>query len=170
LLAGYGGHAVGNPLYTSPVTYDGNQWQTLTIKTGGVLLSPGKSYVIGLTISDPLDYAASVGYAAFGLTHTDYTEKNGGGFVFSNNGNQGLASLNGPWHPYQNFGDLAFTATFSNPDGSASVPLPAEVAPNPLSWDDPLASVPESGSVATWISLSLLGLVAIWRTREARVS
>jgi len=169
LVAGFGGSAVGNPLFISPtLTYDGSAWGAVSVDThqadnggtvhpNGIALVPGQAYVIGLTMADSGNYDASSGYASFGLTHSDYSAKNGGGFVFSNTGDGGLDSLTLPWNPYQNFGDLVFTASFTLPAGTEPGDLP----------DQPTQSVPDGGASVSLLSLGFLGLTVLRRSRKS---
>jgi hypothetical protein len=127
-LQGNGGQATGTPLYLSStsIPFSGTGvFQAVTINTGGVTLTPGSDYVIGLTISDPADYAASSGTASWGaLLFQHPANDGGGGFVFYNNGGTFGALNTSVWDTFSDFGDVAFKADFSG----SGVPEPAAIS------------------------------------------
>ena len=81
----------------------------VTVNTGGVALTSGSNYVILLTALDGDD-------AVWGDTqYQHYAGDGGGGFAYSNN-----SSPAGTWDDGADFGDLAYSASFS----SAVAPTP----------------------------------------------
>jgi len=118
LLGGGGGGGTGVPLWVSPsLFFNGNgAFQAVTVTTPGVPLVVGSPYVMALTVSDPVDYAASTGTTHWGIwtfNHAPASASGGGGFAFYNNANFGIGSLTaGPWDNDTDFGDLAFKADF----------------------------------------------------------
>jgi hypothetical protein len=119
--------AVGPALYASPtsivLTADGN-FDAVTVTTGGTALTAGSNYVMLLTISNPSDFAATTGTFNWGLISSNgLPNDGGGGFNFYNNGNNIGALNTSPWDDFGNFGDAAFTATFT----SGVVPEPSSV-------------------------------------------
>jgi hypothetical protein len=118
--------AVGPALYASPssivLTADGN-FDPVTVTTGGTTLTAGDQYVILLTVSNPSDFNATTGQFLWGLASSQNGLPNdgGGGFNFFNNGSDFGEINNGQWDDFENFGDLAFKATFT----SASIPEPS---------------------------------------------
>jgi len=129
-LQGNGGQATGAPLYLSStsIPFSGTgAYQAITIDTGGVTLTPGSDYVIGLTISDPADYAASSGVTSWGAVLFQHPANDGGGgFVFYNMSEGGtFSALNtSVWDTFGDFGDVAFKADFSG----GTVPEPAAIS------------------------------------------
>jgi len=128
LLGGSGGgRASGSALYSSgvPITFDSGDgsFQPLTVDTGGVSLIPGNHYVAFLTVSNPIDYAASTGALHWGLTAygSHFPGDGDGGFAFYNNGSNFDALTANNWDgSAYDFGDLAWQANF--------VPAPATLA------------------------------------------
>lgn len=130
LLGGGGGGAIGAALFSTPsqvFTGDGTG-QAVTINTGGVNLVGGNSYVALFTVSDPVDYANSIGnVSSWGIVPSHVAGNGGGGFVFYDNGNN-IAALNTTaWSHYGDFGDLAWTANF-RPGPNNAVPEPGTLA------------------------------------------
>jgi hypothetical protein len=116
-------------------------FQAVNINTGGVSLTSGNQYVALLTVSDPVDYANSNGTSVWGRTYTHNGNNGGGGFVFYNNGNNPGALNSNAWDNFADFGDLAWRANFRAGNNA----------------------VPEPGSVAMLIGMSISGLVAVRR-------
>ena len=127
-MTGHGGGAVGNPLYLgtsflfSPPERP-NGWVPLTFNFGanGLVLNPGDHYVVGFTISDPADYAASHGYVEFQEVpnrNPFYAQLPAGidgygGAVYDNNGNNFSALNTTVWDTGGDTGDYAFEADFT---------------------------------------------------------
>jgi PEP-CTERM motif len=120
--------AVGPALYTSsPITLGptGGAFVPVTANTGGVALTPGNDYVALFTVSgpDPTDFSNSIGTDAWGDILFNHVAGNGGGgFNFYNDGNNFAALNTTSWDDYADFGDSAWTATFT------AVPEPASLA------------------------------------------
>jgi hypothetical protein len=134
--------ATGPALYTSPDTVfvDTGTFQTVTVNTGGIALTPGASYVALLTTSDPGSIAgnnSSLDLFEMGLTGFFMHQPNngGGGFNFYNNSSSSQINTT-PWDDFADNGDLAWTATFTT-------------------------AVPEPGSL-TLLALGAAGLLG-WR-------
>jgi hypothetical protein len=113
--------ATGSPLFSTPETLVGTgAFAAETINTGGVDLTAGQAYVI--LFNDPTEGGA---HASFGLT--DHEAGDGGGglnFAFL-----GPVPTNGNWHnDAEDFGDLAFSATFTAPAVASPVPEPGSLA------------------------------------------
>lgn len=125
-VTGTNGGAIGSPLYLSPAfSYSpaprvANPWAgpwtplTATIPGQGISLDPGQAYVIGVTLSDPVNYAASTGEIEFQNVPPYQipagTATGGGEAVWDNNGND-FAELNtAPWSTWGNIGPLSFVA------------------------------------------------------------
>jgi len=137
-LIGNGGGAVGNPLYmSSPFLFSPpnrpNGWVPLsaTIGGNGITLAPGQPYVMGFTISNPADFAASQGAIEFQYlsvrTPPSPVPANvnfgSGGVVWLNNGNY-FPSLNTAiWSTWGDIGAMAFSAHFT-----VVVPEPSSAA------------------------------------------
>ena len=127
-LTGQGGAAVGSPLFLGP-SFDfsppsrPNGWTPLTAALGGIglALTPGDKYVMGITLSDPVDYAASQGDIEFKLVpnrNPNYSELPAGvdgygGAVWDNNGNDFAALTTSSWDTWGDVGDYAFKADFT---------------------------------------------------------
>lgn len=133
LLGGGGGQAIGDPLFASSTfRFNGNltqSFQPVTVSTGLLHLNPGASYVALLTLADPVNFGSSTGAARFGLVRRGAPANDGGGgFVFDNmNLELGLAEISArPWDNFENFGDLAWSASFSGLQNTA--PEPATLA------------------------------------------
>ena len=161
LVAGEGGRPIGSYLFMTPSLEfkPGNTaWQEVRVTIpSGLTLDPGYAYVAGFTMCDWPDYTASIGHVSFGLNiNTTYHDSYGGDFVFSNNGDGGLGSLEFPWHSYQNFGDLVFKADFTDMGNSITV-IPDK---NPI-------SAPDGGSSVMLLSLGFLGLTGLRRMRKS---
>jgi hypothetical protein len=126
-LFGQGGRAVGSPLYLSPgFVYSPpprpNGWAPLTANiAGGVALTAGQHYVMGFTLSDPADYAASSGDIECQFVPARNPNYNpppippgvdfgGGGAVWQNNGNNFAAINTTTWDTWGDIGVMAFTA------------------------------------------------------------
>jgi hypothetical protein len=138
-MTGKGGGAIGNPVYLSssfqfapPDGGFGGPWVPLTATIGGsgLTLNPGQDYVLGFTVSNPTDYAASSGDIEF----QELPARNpyepplppgavdgGGGAVWDNNGNNFGALDTATWDTWGDTGDLAFTADFAVPDASSTM-------------------------------------------------
>lgn len=144
LYGGEGGTAVGPTLHLgSPITLvPTGGFEEVLLDVGGVPVTPGSSYVLGLTISDPADFNASTGKSVWGIigNHVSGLKSGGGGFVFFNNLDQIGELETVPWDNFIDLGDLAFKATFSPP-------------------------VPEAGSSLAFLALGLFGLT--YATRRA---
>jgi len=138
-LTGNGGGAVGNPLYlSSSFSFSPpprpNGWSPLTANPGGsgLTLNPGQHYVLGFTLSDPGDFAASFGDIEFQTVPArdpNYSpapiprgvDFGSGGAVWLNNGNNFAALNTTVWDTWADIGVIAFTAHF------AVVPEPASI-------------------------------------------
>jgi len=159
LVAGEGGRPIGSALSMTPLEFKpgDNSWHVVKAEIpGGLTLVPGYAYVAGFTMCDPPDYTASIGHVSFGLNiDSTYHASHGGDFVFSNNGDGGLGSLEFPWHSYQNFGDLVFKADFTDMGNSITV-IPDK---NPI-------PAPDGGSSVMLLSLGFLGLTGLRRMRK----
>jgi hypothetical protein len=139
-MTGKGGGAIGNAFYLGPSFQfdppDGGfngPWTALTATIGGsgLTLNPGQDYVLGFTVSNPSDYAASSGDIEF----QEVPARNpyepplppgaggGGGAVWDNNGNNFGALNTATWDTWGDTGDLAFTADFTTavPDVSSTM-------------------------------------------------
>ena len=118
LLGAGGGGATGSALFGSSSfnIFSTGDFNPVSVSTGGVLLTPGAQYVAFLTISNGSDYANSSGESVWGLIPGSHVANNGGGgFVFYNNANDfGLLNTTA-WDNFEDFGDLAWKAEFSNP-------------------------------------------------------
>jgi hypothetical protein len=136
-LIGHGGGAVGNPLYMSapfqfspPNRPDGWVPLSATIGGNGLVLTPGQRYVMGFTISNPADYAASQGSIEFqclAVRHPPFpvpahVNFGSGGAVWLNNSNNFIALNTTVWDTWGDIGAMAFTAHFT------VVPEPSSVA------------------------------------------
>ena len=109
--------ATGDPLFAGAATAitataDFVPYQT---PTPGTALTPGE-YVLLLTASNPPDYQASTGRAAFGVTRGDAYD--GGDFVYLNSGPTMPAVPPAPW-TYIPSADLAFRADLAVPEPAA---------------------------------------------------
>jgi PEP-CTERM motif len=114
-VASWTGSRAGTLLYTSsPVDYPNTGNTGLSFNTGGLVLTPGGSYVAFLSVSE--HYGASSGEAYVSQGNNGVP---GGGFVYSNNsgdfGSLFTTDWSGPAQP-----DFAFSATFNG----AAVPEP----------------------------------------------
>ncbi len=127
--------ATGPALFSTPFTIVGTGgFEAETINTAGVALTPGQAYVI--LFNDPDKNGAQ---ATFGLTD-HVAGDGGGGFNYSLTGDPN----DGAWDEHlKDFGDLAFSASFTAPAGSP---------------------VPEPGSLAL-LGTGLLGAVGMVRRR-----
>lgn len=129
-LTGNGGQATGSALFTSaPITDvgDGN-FHSITVNTGGVTLSAGAQYVAFFTISGPDagDQGSTSGTDYWGLVPLPHVATGGrGGLVFDDNPTYGDLT-SGPWSTSDDFGDSAWTATFTG--AGAALPEPASLA------------------------------------------
>ena len=130
-LTGHGGGAVGNALYLSPSFVFSppprpGGWVPLTASIGGngLTLNPGQNYVMGFTLSDPVDYAASQGDIEFQSVPARNPNYNpppipasvdfgSGGAVWLNNGNNFTALNTTIWDTWGDIGVMAFTAHFT---------------------------------------------------------
>jgi len=124
-MTGQGGGAVGNPIYLgssflfSPPARP-NGWVPLTVNFGGsgLTLNPGDHYVIGFTLSDPTDYAASLGDIEFQEVpnrNPNYAQlpvgiDGYGGAMWDNNSNNISAINTTIWDTWGDTGDYAFKA------------------------------------------------------------
>jgi hypothetical protein len=130
-ITGSGGRALGSALYLSPSLVFSppprpNGWIPLTanIGAGGLTLSPGQHYVMGFTLSDPADYAASQGDIEFQTVPARNPNYNpppippgvdfgSGGAVWLNNGSNFAALNTTVWDTWGDIGVMAFTAHFT---------------------------------------------------------
>jgi hypothetical protein len=134
-MIGAGGGATGSALYLgptfvySPPPYSQGTWAPLAAELGatGVSLKPGGHYVIGFTLSNPSNYAASRGDIEFQLVSTRNPYSNipasvdgGGQVVYDNNGNNFGALNTVAWDLQGDGGDLAFKADFNVPETADS--------------------------------------------------
>ncbi len=122
--------ATGPALFTSPnmsLTANGS-FQTVTVNTGGVSLTPGHAYVALLTTSDPASILANTGsfqsweWGDTQLTHV--ANDGGGGFNFYNNATSSELNTTS-WDDFSDFGDLAWKAVFGP---SVAVPEPTALS------------------------------------------
>jgi hypothetical protein len=139
-LTGYGGGAVGSALYLSPSFAFSpparpGGWVPLTAQIGGsgVTLGAGQQYVMGFTLSDPADYAASQGdieFQAVPARNPGYdpppippgVDFGSGGAVWLNNSNNFGALNTTVWDTWGDIGVMAFTAHFTVvPEPSAAM-------------------------------------------------
>ncbi|HUN50286.1 MAG TPA: PEP-CTERM sorting domain-containing protein [Candidatus Sulfotelmatobacter sp.] len=124
--------ATGPALFTSSSPFSigdtGGAFQAVTIDTGGVSLTAGQAYVAYFSISGPdaTDFADSSGTDALGAISGHIANDGGGGFNFDNNGADYAALTSAPWDDFSDFGDLAWTATFSA--AATTVPEPMSLA------------------------------------------
>lgn len=108
------------------------------ITNGGVVLQPGQKYVMGFTMSDPDDYAASGGQLAFQLAPMNHFllplgfDFGGGSAVWMDNTNNFAALNSRPWDTSGYIGAMAFTAHF-------------DVVPTPL--PSPIISCPAATTI-----------------------
>lgn len=134
---GDGGTALGPALHLgNPITLNPTGgFEEVVIDVGGIPVTPGSSYVLGLTISDPTDFNASTGDSSWGIipNHVSGVQSGGGGFVFFNNLDQIGELETVTWDNFMDLGDLAFKATFS-------------------------PGVPDAGSSFAFLALGLFGL------------
>ncbi len=126
-ITGIGGGAVGAPLFlgppfpfSPPPRPDG--WVPLTASMGdGVALIAGRHYVMGFTLSDGADYAASSGDIEVQIVpvrNPNYdpspipvsVDFGGGGAMWLNNSNNFAALNSAVWNTWGDIGVLAFTA------------------------------------------------------------
>jgi len=124
-LTGPGGGGLGSAIYTSaPIVVNGNgAFQQVTINPNMNLI-PGHSYVAAISVSDPTDYDATTGTGSVGFNWYSHGANNGGGgFVWSNNGND-VSALSSGWSTWNDFGDAAYTAHFAS---AQAVPEPASM-------------------------------------------
>jgi hypothetical protein len=157
-LTGQGGGAVGSAVYLgpsfpfSPPPRPGG-WVPLTAQIGGagLTLSSGQHYVMGFTLSDPADYAASQGDIEFQTVPARNPNYNpppippgvdfgSGGAVWLNNGDNFAALNTTVWDTWGDLGVMAFTAHFT------AVP-------------EPSTAMLAFAGIALW---------AIWRVRSTR--
>lgn len=127
-MQGNGGQATGAMLYQSaPTVLMGNgAFQTVTM-TPNIMLTPGNQYVALLTISDPTNYAATIGTSIWALLFNTHGANNGGGgAVFYNNQNNHAALNSSTWDTFFDYGDMAWRANFTA--GNVAVPEPGSVA------------------------------------------
>lgn len=139
-LTGVGGGATGSPIYMgSSFSFSPGQrpdgWTSMTATLGGgVSLVAGQQYVLGFTISDPGDYAASSGYIEFQtvpVRNPGYTpppipagvDFGSGGAQWLNNSNNFAALNSGPWSTWGDIGAMAFTASFTVVPEPSIIPL-----------------------------------------------
>jgi hypothetical protein len=109
VTGGNGPQGTGGPaLYTSAsmTTAGAGGFQAITINTGGVALAAGQNYVIDLYDNSGDGVATDWGLTSHG-------EPYDGGFNF-NNGPSSAAT----WDDFDDFGSLAYSATFSVPEPS----------------------------------------------------
>jgi PEP-CTERM motif len=119
--------ATGPALFTSaPISLGatGGAFVPVTVNTGGVTLTAGANYVALFTISgpNPTDFTNSSGTDVWGDISTPVANDGGGGFNFDNNGSDFAALTGTPWDDFSDFGDSAWTATFTS-----AVPEPASL-------------------------------------------
>lgn len=128
-ITGHGGRAVGSPLYLSPSFVFSppprpGGWAPLSASLGGngLTLNPGEHYVMGFTLSDPADYAASQGDVEFQTVPVrNYSPSpiplgvdfGSGGAVWLNNSNNFTALNTTVWDTWGDIGVMAFTAHFT---------------------------------------------------------
>jgi hypothetical protein len=145
-LVGYGGGAVGSPVYfgpsflfTAPPSLT-NWWPLeANIGQGGVKLFPGQTYVMGFTMSAPADYAASSGNIGFQEVpvRNPYSPWNipssvefgSGGAVWLNAGTNFDALNTTVWDTWGDTGVMGFKAHFTV---LTAPPPPQIVCPEPL--------------------------------------
>jgi hypothetical protein len=129
-----GAGAVGNPVYLSQsflfVSPSSSQeWAPLTFDFGadGLALNPGDRYVMGFTLSDPADYAASVGNVGLKIdvVHSRYYDPPpippgvdfGSGSLVTLTSSNNFAALNtipwGVWDSTEQTDAMTFTAHFT---------------------------------------------------------
>lgn len=111
--------ATGPAHFTSPdmVFVDSGSFQTVTINTGGIALTPGAAYIDLLTTSDPGSITAngnSLKLFELGLTGYYVHQPNNGGDGFNFYNNTSSSQLKTTlWDDFADDGDLAWTATFT---------------------------------------------------------
>jgi hypothetical protein len=124
LLGGNPSQGLSSLSYTGPdqiFSSPGGVFAPITVTIpGGVPVTPGDNYFMGLTLSGTSEYASSSGQTEWGLIFADGVPGSlGGGFNFDNNGNDFGALTSSPWDDFSDFGDLAFSATFAgSPTGA----------------------------------------------------
>src|SRR5258706_1215716 len=124
-MTGHGGGAVGSPLYLSPSfsfspPAGPSGWVPLTANPGpsGLALNPGGHYVMGFTLSNPADYAASQGDIEFQevAARGPYDPPlppgvdGHGGAGWLNHANNFTLLNTVTWDTWGDIGDLAFKA------------------------------------------------------------
>ncbi len=148
LFGGGGGGAVGSSMFasgSSMIINDDTMFNPVTVNTGGTTLTAGGQYVAFLTVSNPSDYSDTTGTSVWGMNLYSHVSNDGsGGFVFYNNGNNFSALNSNVWDNFADFGDLAWKANFSAGR----------------------ADVPEPGSVASMIGISVFGAGIVRRRRS----
>ena len=143
IISGPGARATGSPLYLSPSFVftpppRPEGWVPLTANFGGdgLTLNPGQRYVMGFTLSDPADYAASQGDIEFEMmvVHGIYyptppipvgVNIGSGSLAWLNNSNNFAALNTTDWtvaDSWEQADALSFTAHFT------VVPEPSAVA------------------------------------------
>ena len=118
--------AFGPALYFGPdfVVAGTGAFTPENVNTGGVTLTPGNNYVILFTITSSDAANSTTSAWDWGLSGPPVAGDGGGGFNFYNNGNDaGLLNTTG-WDDFSDFGDLAYTATFTG----SPVPEPSSLA------------------------------------------
>lgn len=132
-MTGPGGGATGNALYLgstflfSPPSGPGG-WTRLTANPDVGLIS-GFNYVMGFTLSDPANYAASRNNIEFEETPPlTSSVDTGGGAVWLNNGNNFAAINTTTWSTSGDTGDFAFSAQLTTTVPEPATPLLACLA------------------------------------------
>ena len=117
-------HAVGSVLYQSSAVSTTNNngldgMEAFTFNTGGLNLTSGNDYIAFISATGLFDGIIGAASAGSLLNENAYLD---GGFSWQNNGNSTGTWDTQSWSSGTNYGDLAFTASFS------SVPEPATAA------------------------------------------
>jgi hypothetical protein len=129
IYAWSGDRATGSALFSQNLTVTGDgTFQAVTVTTGGVMLSPGASYVALFTTSDPTSIAENGSLSAtfrWGQVGASVANDGGGTFVYDNHSTCSQLTDGSTWSGAVNsFGPLAWKADFS----TSAVPEPSTIA------------------------------------------
>ncbi|QDS94212.1 PEP-CTERM motif protein [Roseimaritima multifibrata] len=121
--------ATGSVLYQSAAVSTSNNggfggMEAFTFNTGGLQLTSGNDYIAFVSATGLFDGSNGTASAGSLLDESVYAD---GSFFWQNNGNTAGTWDTQGWSSNGNFGDLAFTATFSE-SGISPVPEPSSLA------------------------------------------